>query len=202
MRAALIFLLLLTPAAAQTQTGHREAFAAYTQTKGYVAALTKALQVADGRNRPFCEKRKIVRAQDFRVERLAISKKTGKPVAGYWGELVTVRGCEAPLSYRVWFFLGRTKPLFAFAAVPGETRADAFQMRLAMRQVFQVTKQVVTGCDTVRFGAAKLVPGGSERIWAETWTAHTCGIPRRFRVMFEQQSDDTRKTAVRAQIEQ
>lgn len=202
MRSALIFLLLTSTAAAQTRSDHKETFAAYTQTKAYIAALTKALEVADGRNRPYCERRKIVRAQDFRVERLAISKKTGKPVAGYWGELVTVHGCEDPLAYRVWFFLGRTKPLFAFAAVPGETRADAFQMRLAMRRVFQVTKQAITGCDTVRFGPAKPVPGGSERVWAETWTAHACGIPRRFRVMFEQQSDDTRKTAVRAQIEQ
>ena len=202
MRLALMLMFILAPAAAgaQAKTDYKEAFAIFAQSRAYVAALTKAVKVADGRNRPYCERRKIVREKDFRVERLSVNKTTGKPVSGYWGELVVVQGCDAPLPYRVWFFLGARKALYAFAAVPGETRADAFQMRLAMRQVFRVTKQTVTGCDNVRFRTTKLMPGGGERQWVETWQAQVCGIPRNFEVAFHQTSDDTRKTVVRARI--
>lgn len=93
MRLFPVLLIMVSPAFAQTQPAYKESFAAYTLSKACVAVLTKALDVADGRNRPQCERRKMVRARDFGVERLAISKKTKQPVAGYWGELVSVEGC-------------------------------------------------------------------------------------------------------------
>lgn len=182
------------------QADYKAAFGDYTRTKGYVTALTKALEAAENRNRPECTRRRIERGKDIRVERLFLSKKSRQPTAGYWGELVTIRGCGDALNYRVWFILSAGRPLFAFAAVPGETRADAYQMRSAMKEVFQASKRAVVGCDTVRFRNSKLVAGGDKGAWDEQWFIVACGIPRTIALTFRQSGPDTRKSTVTARI--
>lgn len=182
------------------KTDYKAAFGDYTRTKGYVTALTKALETAETRNRPECTRRRIERAKEFRVERLSLSKKSRQPTAGYWGELVTIRGCGDALNYRVWFILSPGRPLFAFAAVPGETRADAYQMRGAMKLVFQASKRAVVGCDTVRFRNSKLMAGGAKRNWDEQWSVVACGIPQNVVLTFRQSGSDTRKTTVTVRI--
>ncbi len=163
------------------------AMLAYARTEPYRALLTQALARVPASVVPRCPKLNLDDGAIILFQPLQVAPdKT--VVGGAWRHSRLARGCGADTVVNLFFFATSERRVMTVVGVPGTSRADLAQQRIARTFVLLALDPVAGGCqqfETVNTGFEAFGtkapevkdpgPGAEYRPWWETWTMLGCG---------------------------